>query len=313
MRLIRGLHNARAMPHGSVVTIGNFDGLHRGHQALIASARERAQALGAETVALSFEPMPREYFCPETAPARVGTFRGKLRSFAALGVDRLLLQRFGAAFAHWPAEDFVREGLVARLGARAVVIGDDFRFGAGREGDLAMLKRLGARYGFEATGLGSVRIDGQRCSSTAVRAALAVPDLTAAARMLGAPYRIVGRVRGGLKLGRTLDMPTANIVFRRLPALRLGVYVVRARLTDSRAAWEGVASIGIRPTLGLTQCLLETHVFDDSPDLYGRELEIEFQQFLRPELRFDSLDVLAQQMQRDKADAMAFFRTATDN
>lgn len=317
MRLVRGLLNAHPQPHGAVVTIGNFDGVHRGHQALVMRAREQALLLGADTAVLSFEPTPREYFCPAEAPGRIDTLRGKRATLAALGVDHLVLQRFGRHFAAWSPDDFVRDGLVGHLGIRGLVVGDDFRFGAQRSGDLHLLHDLGDRHGFFVESVPAVEADGQRCSSTAVRAALAATDLGQAERLLGRRYTLTGRVRGGLQLGRKLGMPTANIVLRRRPALRLGVYVVTARGTGGTSvparAWQGVASIGVRPTLGLTQCLLETHVFDDQPDLYGVELQVEFQHFLRPELRFESVEALAAQMQRDKQDAMAFFRSATDN
>lgn len=316
MRLVRGLYNAGRSPNGAVLTIGNFDGLHRGHQALIAATRAQAQRLGAETVVLSFDPTAREFFQPQATPGRIGTLRGQLRQFAALGVDRLIMQRFGRRFAAWQAEDFVRRGLVERLGLRGIVVGDDFRFGAGRAGDLELLRRLGAEHSFFVESIGGVCIEQLRCSSTSVRAALETADLAMAEQLLGRPFTVVGRVRGGLKLGRELGMRTANIVMRRRPALKLGIYAVTARVLDEADAgpvWQGVANLGVRPTLGLRQCLLETHVFDASPDLYGRTLEVRPWRFLRPELRFDSIDALAAQMHRDKADAMAFFRDATDN
>ncbi len=315
MRLVRGLHNAHPEPQGAVVTIGNFDGLHRGHQALISRALEQAQMLGADTVMLSFEPTSREFFCPEQAPGRVDTLRGKLYQLAAFGVDRLVLQRFNRSFAEWAADDFVRDGLIGHLGMRGLVVGDDFRFGAQRAGDLDLLHDLGDTYGFFVESVPAVAVEALRCSSTALRAALAEPDLDQVRTLLGRPYRLVGRVRRGLQLGRKLGMPTANIVLRHPPALRLGVYAVTARLRSERAkpAWQGVANVGVRPTLGLRQILLETHLFDAAPDLYGAELVVEFQTFLRPEQRFDSVDALAAQMQRDKQAALAFFRSATDN
>jgi riboflavin kinase/FMN adenylyltransferase len=315
MRVIRGLYNAQRSERGAVLTIGNFDGLHRGHRALIERTREHAQRLHAETVVLSFDPTAREFFLPAEAPGRIGTFRGQLLGFSGLGVDQVIVQRFGRHFAQWEAEAFVREGLVQRLGLRGVVIGDDFRFGARRAGDLELLRRLGTENGFFVDAMPSVCTQGGlRCSSTAVREALAAPNLDRAERLLGRPYSIVGRVRGGLRLGRKLGMPTANIVLRRRPALRLGIYVVSARPAGGDAPWwPGVANVGVRPTLGLTQCLLETHVLEGAPNLYGQTLEVRLQHFLRPEARFDSVDALAEQMHRDKADALAFFRSATDN
>ncbi|MGH8445349.1 MAG: riboflavin kinase, partial [Solimonas sp.] len=177
----------------------------------------------------------------------------------------------------------------------------------------ALLRAQGAVYGFSAETVGSVRLGELRCSSTAVREALAVPDLAQAAALLGRPYRLVGHVRHGLKLGRELGMPTANVYLFRPPALRLGIYAVTARIAGAGKVWDGVAALGVRPTLGLTHCLLETHLFEPPGDIYGQRLEVEFRHFLRPELRFDSLDALKAQMHQDKLDAMAFLRAAADN
>src|SRR3546814_124342 len=200
-----------------------------------------------------------------------------------------------------------------RLGSRAIVVGDDFSGAARRSGDMVLLRAQATHFGFAVDAVSSVRLDELRCSSTALREALALPDLAHAAELLGRPYRIVGGVRRGLQLGRTLNMPTANINLRRPPALRLGVYAVTARIDGGDRDWPGVAAIGVRPTLGVTRCLLETHFFDPPGNLYGKTASIEFRHFLRPEERFESLDALQVQMQRDKADAMAFLGVATDN
>lgn len=302
MELIRGIHNLRTAHHGCVLTLGNFDGVHRGHQALIGRARTAADALRLPLTLMTFEPIPREFFSKDKAPGRITELRDRVRLLEDQGVDRLLVQGFTARFAAQRAEDFVERVLVAQLGVRAVVIGDDFRFGAQRAGDIGLLQSLGSRLGFAAESLPSVRVNGARCSSSAVRAALALPDFGQAAQLLGRPYAISGRVRRGLQLGRKLNMPTANIRLRRKPALRFGVYVVRARLGGRR--WGGVASLGVRPTLDLSECLLETHFFRSPGDIYGQILEVEFVQFLREERKFGSLDALAAQMQADKAQAM---------
>ncbi len=315
MKLIRGLQN---FPHaginsasGCVLTIGNFDGVHRGHQALLNRTVALAERYGVPATVLSFEPTPREYFSGERAPARVSNLCTKLLDLGSLGVEQVVLQRFGSAFAQLEATVFVREILANQLRVRAIVIGDDFRFGARRAGDLEMLRSEGLRLGYEVDGIASVCAEGQRCSSTALRDALAVPDLAHCEALLGRPYRIVGRVRGGLRLGRTLGMPTANVGLRRQPALRLGVYAVEARTLDRHgvggAFLPGVANLGVRPTLGLTRCLLETHLINHSEDLYGSLLEVRFRQFLRPEQRFDDLAALSAQMQRDKHEAEVFF------
>lgn len=309
MELVRGLHNLREDAGPCALTIGNFDGVHLGHQALIARTVAHARRLGIPAAVLSFEPTPREFFSPERAPGRVSTLRGKLLDLQAMGVDRLIVQRFDRVFAAREARNFVHELLVAKLGVRAIVTGDDFRFGAGRAGDLSLLRALGDEAGFEVDGIGSIEYDGLRCSSTAVREALSEPDLDRAAMLIGRPYRLVGRIRGGLRLGRQLGMPTANMSLLRRPALRLGVYMVELRRLCAQGAplLPAVANLGVRPTLGLTRCLLETHVLDREVDLYGATVEVRFRRFLRPEARFESLDALAAQMQHDKAAALAFF------
>jgi riboflavin kinase/FMN adenylyltransferase len=313
MKLVRGLHNLPRDWPGCALTIGNFDGLHRGHQALIARAGGWARRLGLPLTVLCFEPTPREYLTPDRAPKRVVNLRTKLRDFAAAGVDVVVIQRFGREFRQLDGLQFIERIIHARLRARAVVVGDDFSFGAARSGNLALLAAQGERLGFATEHLESVRLGDLRYSSTALRDALAVPDLAVAARLLGRPYRLVGRVRRGLQLGRTLDMPTANINLRRELALRLGIYAVIARIDGLDREWPAVAALGVRPTLGITRCLLETHFFDPPGNLYGNTVSVEFRHYQRPEERFDSLDALKVQMQRDKADAMAFLGVAADN
>ncbi len=309
MELIRGLHNLRPEHRGCVLTLGNFDGVHLGHRALI----ERAQALAREHAVpmalLTFEPTPREFFSPDNPPPRVSTFRGKAKVLQELGVERLVVQRFDRAFSSLTAEHFVRVLLHQRLGVKAVVIGDDFRFGHKRAGDLALLQQLGQALDFTAEGLGTILVGTERCSSTALRAALAEADLPRAEALLGRRYTITGHIRRGLQLGRKLGMPTTNIFLHRHPALRLGIYVVQVQVAGK--AYDGVANIGVRPTLGNTRCLLESHLFGEPGELYGRIMDVTFRHFLRPEARFDSLDALAAQMQQDKADALAFFRRET--
>ena len=308
MEIIRGQHNLRAAHRGCVLTIGNFDGVHRGHQALIALARQRARALGVPLAVLSFEPTPREFFAPAALPGRVATFRSRVALLSAQGVDRLILQRFDRRFAGYDPTAFIEELLVGKLGIRALVVGDDFRFGARRGGGIELLRELGQRYGYTVDHLPTVAIEGCRCSSTALRTSLAEADLASVTAMLGRPYTLCGRVRRGLQLGRKLGMPTTNINLHRKLALRQGIYAVRARVRGRD--WQGVASLGVRPTLGLTRCLLETHLFGEPGELYGATMEVEFCHYLRPELKFDSLDALSAQMQRDADDARAFFAAA---
>ncbi len=309
MELIRGLHNLAPRHRGCVVSIGNFDGMHRGHQALTARLKALAQQYQLPSTAIIFEPTPREFFAPAAQtppPPRVSGFRGKLRGLERAGIDRVLVLRFNRALSSLSGEAFIEQILVDKLGVRAIVVGDDFRFGARRTGDLALLQREGEKLGFAAEGLGGVLSGDERCSSTALRAALAVPDLARIERILGRRYRVIGRVRGGLKLGRKLGMPTANLHIRHTHALAHGVYAVRAIWRDQPQGLPGVASLGVRPTLNMTVPVLETHVFDFNGSLYGVELEIEFCKFLRPQLKFDSMDALAAQMQADGAEARAF-------
>jgi len=274
MELIRGLQNLRAQHRGCVLTIGNFDGMHRGHQALVQRTLQIAGRLGLPAAAMTFEPTPREYFRRADAPPRVQTLRSKLDSLAHSGLQRVVIARFSQALSTMSAETFVDDLLVRQLGVAAVVVGHDFRYGRQRSGDEAHLRAAAAAHGFE----------------------LSVGDL------LGRPYTVLGRVRRGLQLGRQLGMPTANIDLVRPLAVRQGVYAVRARI-DGGPAWDGVASLGIRPTIGITRCLLETHLFGQPGDIYGRQLEVEFVAWLRPELKFASLDELSARMQQDADDA----------
>ncbi|WP_028079476.1 bifunctional riboflavin kinase/FAD synthetase [Solimonas soli] len=308
MLLVRGVQNLPKDWRGCALTIGNFDGLHLGHRALIERTRLRAQELGLPLTVMCFEPTPREYFRPQSAPGRISNLRSKLADFEAAGVEVVVVQRFGKPFCTLSGLAFIDHIIHQHLRARAVIVGDDFNFGAARSGDMGLLRARGAECGFTTESVPSVVVDGERCSSTAIREALAIPDLSRAARMLGRPYRLLGHVRHGLKLGRELGMPTANLYLLRPPALRLGIYAVEAQLRGEPRPWKGVAALGVRPTLGLTHVLLETHLFEPPGDIYGARIEVEFRHFLRPELRFDSLDALKVQMQRDKLDAMALLR-----
>ena len=303
MELIRGLHNLRERHRGCVLSIGNFDGFHRGHQALIARLKQLAARHRVPVAVQIFEPTPREVFAPASAPGRVATFRDKLAQLEAAGVERVLCVRFGKRFAAIEAKRYVEDVLVGRLGVKAVVVGDDFRFGAGRGGDLALLKRLGAKLGFEAEAVGAVMVGSDRVSSTAVREALALPDLARAERLLGRPYALGGRVRRGAQLGRKLGMPTVNVPMRRKPALRMGVYAVQVRAAGRD--WNGVANLGVRPMLENSACVLEAHVFGEPGSLYGEPVEVRFMKFLRDEKRFESFEALAAQMQQDGAQARA--------
>lgn len=301
MELIRGLHNLRPEHRGCALTIGNFDGVHLGHQALIERTVAHAQNLGLPATVMTFDPTPREFLAPEGAPLRVFSLRDKLAALAGFGIQRTVVVGFDRRLSSMSAEQFVDAVLVQGLGVAAVVVGDDFHFGQARSGDFERLAAFGAQLGFVAEACSSIQFLGERCSSTALRSALAVPDLRRAAGLLGRPYRLSGRIRQGQKLGRRLGLPTANITLSRPLALRRGVYAVRARCLGQR--WDGVANFGVRPTLGLTRFLLETHLFGEPGSIYGECLEVEFEAFLRPEMRFASLDELGQQMNTDAATA----------
>ncbi|MCY7312611.1 MAG: bifunctional riboflavin kinase/FAD synthetase [Pseudoxanthomonas sp.] len=299
--LFRDVDGGALFPQGSVVCIGAFDGLHLGHRALVRRAAGRARELGVPAVVLSFEPLPREYFSPELPPPRLTLFRGKYIGLRALGADSVGLLRFDARLAAMSAEDFVQRLLVARLCAREVWIGPDFRFGNRRGGDLALLQALGSQAGFSAAAIEPVHVQGERVSSTRIREALRGGNFTDAARLLGRPYAIDGRVVRGKQLGRTLGYPTANLRFTRTPALS-GIYATWVHGVGNQPH-ASVSSFGTRPTVDGVEPLLEAHLFDFDGDLYGQHIEVEFVAKLRDEVKFPDLASLVQQMHGDAADA----------
>ena len=303
-RLFRDVDGGPLCPQGSVVCIGAFDGLHLGHRALVRRAVGRARELGAAAVALSFEPLPREFFGRAAPPPRLTLPRAKAEGLFGLGVDVAGLLRFNARLAAMPAETFVREVLVRRLAVREVWIGPDFRFGKGRAGDIETLREAGAQHGFSAHEIEPVLVDGERVSSTRTRAALASGEFNSAAQLLGRPYTIGGRVVHGNQLGRTLGFPTANLRFGgKVPALS-GIYAARVHGVDVQP-WPAVASFGTRPTVAGKEPLLEAHLFDFDGDLYGRRIDVEFVARLRDEEKFADLPALVAQMHRDATQARA--------
>jgi len=296
----------------SALTIGNFDGVHLGHQAMLERTVARARELDLDSCVLTFEPHPREFFAPEAAPARLTRLRDKLDLMARAGVGRVHVARFDAPLAALAAERFV-EGIVARgLRAAWLLVGRDFRFGAKRGGDFALLERLAARHGFEVEAMPDVALRGERVSSSAVRAALAAGDLGAAERLLGRLYAVSGRVAHGEKLGRELGFPTANLVLRRRPALA-GVFVVECRI-EAEPAWRpAVASVGRRPTVNPSAApLLEVHLLDFAGDLYRRHLQVRFLSKLRDEEKYDGLPALRAAIARDAAAARIHFEKKTN-
>jgi riboflavin kinase/FMN adenylyltransferase len=304
MELVRGLHNLRERHRGCVATIGNYDGVHAGHQHMLAAVRARADELGVPAAVITFEPTPREYFEGPSAPSRLMRLREKLPALELYGVDRVLVLRFDRRMQDMSAAEFVDRLLVEGLGVRHVVVGDDFRFARRREGTVATLREAGARHGFTVQELDQFLVDGERVSSSLLRAALNRGDLDRATRLLGRPYRMAGRVRRGQQLGRKLGYPTANLALHRKVVPLWGIFAVRvhgAGLVDHPA----VVSLGTRPTINGTDPLLEVHLFDFDGDLYGRYLNVDFVQRLRDEQKFDSLDALVAQMHRDAAAARA--------
>jgi riboflavin kinase/FMN adenylyltransferase len=301
MELIRGEVDLPRRHGGCVVTIGTYDGLHLGHQALIARLHSHARRSGQPAVMLTFEPMPREFLAPADPPARLTTFRERWRILCGAGLDYFWLLRFDEALRNLSAEDFAQL-LVRRLRPSVVVVGHDFRFARKGEATAAALVSAGEHLGFAVDVVPAVQLAGERVSSSGVREALAAADFARAQRWLGRPYSMRGRVIAGRRLGRDLGFPTANLALGRRRAPVAGIFAVQVRGVAS-AALPGVASLGTRPTIGGGEALLEAHVFDFSGDLYGREIEVEFAAKLRDEQRFANLEALTLQMERDAADA----------
>lgn len=305
MRLIRGLHNLRAEDYGCVATIGNFDGVHLGHQAVFRGLRQVGERLGQPTTVITFEPQPLEYFRPDEAPARLTRLREKLRVIQDCGIDSVLILEFSRRIAAMGAETFIDEILVDGLGVKHLYVGDDFRFGRARCGNAQQLREAGEEHGFSVDDLQTHMLGDRRVSSTWIREALAQQDLATAAACLGRPYTICGRVAHGDKRGRTLGFPTLNIPTRRRKTPLHGVYAVRVRGLAAEAL-PGVANIGRRPTVGgEDQVILEVHLFDFAAEVYGAQLEVEFVQHIRNEYKFASLEALQEQIAMDSRQARA--------
>jgi riboflavin kinase/FMN adenylyltransferase len=311
MELIRGLQNLKSRHRGCVATLGNFDGVHLGHQAVIGQLAEKAAQLHLPTVVVVFEPQPPEFFRPAAAPARLTRLREKLRALQRYSVDRVLCLPFDGALAAMSAEEFVRRVLVEGLGVRYVVVGDDFRFGKDRAGDYGLLQAAGQRHGFQVVPMHTFAIDGQRVSSTRVRQALADGDLETAEKLLGRPYRMCGRVAHGDKRGRTIGIPTANIHLHRKATPVKGVYVVEVFGLE-REPLAGVANVGTRPTVDGERTLLEVHLLDFDQQIYGRYVSVNFLHRLRDEQRFTSFEQLKARIYQDIDEARAWLRARHD-
>jgi len=304
MKIVRGLTNARPSDRGCVLAIGNFDGLHLGHEAILERLAARGREHGLPTAVLTFEPNPREFFDPANAPARLMRLRDKAARLAELGLDRLILLKFDERLRGWDGRSFVERVLVEALGIRHVVIGSAFRFGRGRTGTVDLLREAGQRHGFGVDEVDAVRIGGETVSSTRIRAALAAGDLDTARLLLGRDYRMTGRVMEGRRLGRTLGYATANLRLHRKVTPLSGVFAVRVE-GAGEGRLPGVASVGTRPTVGGGEVLLEVHLFDWQGDLYGRYLGVDFVSKLREESKFENLEALVAQMHVDARAARA--------
>ena len=307
MYLIRGLSHLESFKNGCVLTIGNFDGLHLGHQTVIKKLVEQGEALALPVVVMTFEPQPLEFFLGDNAPSRLMCLREKVIGMAQLPVDNLLIVRFNQSFANYDAEQFIDSILINKLNVKHLVVGDDFHFGKARRGNFAMLKEKGLLYGFSVEDTGSYEVSGIRTSSTLIRDALGLGDLTQAANLLGHRYSVCGRVAHGDKRGRTIGYPTANIrMFRKNTPIN-GVFAVIMTGIDG-LEFQGVANVGTRPTVdGGSKVILETHLFDFNKEIYGRYVEVHFYQKIRDELRFESLEALKDQIVKDVAETKKIF------
>lgn len=304
--LICGLQNIKKQQLGCVATIGNFDGFHRGHQIIIQSLINQAKRLNLPSCVIFFEPHPQEYFLKEKAAARLLRFREKITYLQKLSIDKILCLRFNKHLAECSAENFVKKILVERLGIKVLIVGDDFRFGKGRQGDFTFLQRLGKQYDFKVYSIPTVLFENSRIDSSRVRKALAQADFALAAKLLARPFRLSGRVIQGDQRGRLLGFPTANIGLHRYVIPLRGVFIVKVLGLQS-SPLAGIANCGSRPTVNGVKSLLEVHLFNFSQDIYGSFVEVEFLQKIRDEKKFDSLAALQQQIIQDVAMAKNYF------
>ncbi len=310
MKLIRGLYNLRQPLPASAVTIGNFDGVHRGHQLVISQLQRVAAEASLPTVVIIFEPQPIEYFALDKAPKRLARFREKIAYLKAQQIDYLLCLHFDHALAEQSAEEFVQKILLESLNTRHLVIGDDFHFGKNRQGNFEYLQQNSAHFGFTVDETETLMEDGERVSSTRIRHCIEQGDFEKAAELLGRPYSLSGRVAHGQKLGRQLRYPTINIKMGDKTLIVKGIFAVRVKGIDNRVL-EGVASIGTRPTVAGVDTILEVYILDFDQDVYGYSVEVEFLHKIRDEQKFDSLEELTVHIGRDTENAIAYFRRDT--
>lgn len=306
MELVRGLYNLHPQHRGCAATIGSFDGVHLGHQAVLAELAAQGRERQLPVTLITFEPQPREYFMPDTAPPRLTRFREKLEVLQHCHVDRVVCLRFNACLAGLTADAFIQQILIDGLAVKYLVVGDDFRFGKQRTGNYSLLEQAGKTHGFPVVTTQTFNVGTHRVSSTRIRTALQKGDLSGAAALLGRPFWMSGRVAHGDKRGRTIGFPTANIYLHRTAVPVDGVFAVELRGIDNTPI-HGVANVGTRPTVGGTRALLEVHLFDFDRDIYGRHVQVSFLKKLRAERKFESFQILKRQIQLDAEQARAFF------
>jgi len=306
MELVRGFHNLRPKHLQCVATIGNFDGLHKGHQKIFLHLKEKAKALNLPSTVITFEPHPQEFFARGEIPSRLTRLREKLILFEELGIDRALCLRFDTKLVHMLPEDFVKQVLIEGLGIKYLLVGDDFRFGYQRQGDFNLLKKLGQEFDFEVENTPTVFFENERISSTRIRKSLLVGDLKSAEKLLGRHYSMYGRVVHGSKQGRILGFPTANIYLHRHTSPVLGIFAVKVYGLNE-AGYYGVADVGNRPTMGGSHTILEVHIFDFDEDVYGCYVQVEFLHKFRDEEKYDSMEILKQQIMIDAKNAREYF------
>lgn len=306
-KIIRGFYNLPSSPKGCVATIGNFDGVHLGHQAVLTQLAMKGEMLGLPAVVITFEPQPNEFFSPEKAPARLSRFREKVEMLRCYSIQQLCVLRFNQKLAQMSAQDFIKKLIVNGLNIKYLVVGDDFKFGKDRQGDFTMLQEAGKKYGFQVVNMHTFSVESKRVSSTRIRQALLAGDLDAAEQLLGRPYRMSGRVAHGDKRGRTMGFPTANIHLHRCNVPLSGVYAVQLFGVDGEPVI-GVANVGVRPTIGGDKALLEVHLFDFNEDIYGKHVQVHFMKKIRAEQRFNNLDALIVQIKQDCQQAREYFK-----
>ena len=308
MKIVRGFHNLKPDSTGCVVTIGNFDGVHLGHRMLLERLFEKSEELNLPSALITFEPQPREFFAGEKVPARLSRFREKVILLQNTELERLICLPFNEKTQNAPAEWFTEDFLFKALNTQYLLVGDDFRFGRGREGDFNLLEKTGAEKGFEVERAKTLEYQGERVSSSRVRMALSDGDFDLAESLLGRPYFIMGRVVYGRQLGRQLGVPTANIRLQRYRSALEGVYSVSVDGLEE-SAMPGIANIGIRPTVGGKEPLLEVHLFDYSRDIYGSLISVTFHNKIRDERQFSSIDELKNQIEKDIAHSRDWFKS----